>query len=198
MCSRFELTATPDEIARRFGLPVAGNLPNSPELRPTDLALVITATGPHLMNWGLAVDWDTKPLINARAETLDQKKTFRSLLANRCLVPATAYFEWRKDGAAKYKNRIAPADGQPMEPLFAFAGLYEGERFTIITCPPTPSIAHIHNRMPVIVDGKAEAQWINSDMSFEAVSGTLIPYKADTLIAKEETPPPGPQPDLFD
>ncbi len=198
MCSRFELNATPDEIARRFGLSVAGNMPNRGERRPTDPALVIAAKGPHLMRWGLAVDWDTKPLINARAETLEEKKTFRSLLENRCLVPATAYFEWRKAGRAKHKNRIAPADGIPRKSLFAFAGLIDGERFTIITCPPAPSIAHIHNRMPVIVDSEAEARWINPDFSFEAVSGILIPYQADNLEAEEETPPPDPQPDLFE
>ena len=198
MCSRFELNATPEEIARRFGLSGAGNMPNRGERRPTDPALVITAKGPHLMSWGLAVDWDTKPIINARAETLEEKKTFRSLLENRCLVPATAYFEWRKDGRAKHKNRIALGDGIQKESLFAFAGLIDGDRFTIITCPPAPSIAHIHDRMPVIMNSEAEARWINPDISFDAVSGVLIPYQADNLEADEETPPPDPQTDLFD
>ena len=198
MCSRFELSATPEEIAQRFGLSVAGNMPNRGERRPTDPALVITAQGPHLKNWGLAVDWDTKPLINARAETLKTKKTFRSLLENRCLVPASAYFEWRKDGAAKRKNRISLADGNQTESLFAFAGLCDGERFTIITCQPAPSIAHIHHRMPVIMDREAEARWIDPNMPFEVVSGTLSPYQSDDLEADEEIPPPDPQPGLFD
>ena len=149
------------------------------------------------MNWGLVVDWDAKPLINARAETLEQKKTFRGLLANRCLVPASAYFEWRKDGRARRKNRIAIGDGM-QKSLFAFAGLYDGERFTIISCPPAPSIAHIHNRMPVIVGSEAEARWINPDMSFDALSGVLIAYQAGPLDALEETPPTDPQADLFD
>ncbi len=71
MCSRFELTATADEIALRFGLSGAVNIPKHGERRPTDPALVITAKGACLMNWGLVVDWDAKPLINARAETLE-------------------------------------------------------------------------------------------------------------------------------
>ncbi len=82
--------------------------------------------------------------------------------------------------------------------LFAFAGLYDGERFTIITCPPAPPIAHIHNRMPVIVGSEAEARWINPDMSFDALSGVLIAYQAGPLDALEETPPTDPQADLFD
>ena len=64
----------------------------------------------RLLGWGLGVDWTAKPLINARAETLAEKRTFRPLLERRCLVPATAYFEWRKDGKARHKNRIRPED----------------------------------------------------------------------------------------
>ena len=192
MCSRFELTATPDEIAGRFGLPVAGNLPNSPELRPTDLALVITATGPHLMNWGLAVEWDTKPLINARAETLTERKTFRPLLERRCLVPATAYFEWRHDGGRRLKNRIAPADGG----IVAFAGLRDDDRFVIVTCPAAPAIAAINDRMPVVLAGRAEDLWLDPGTPFDAVAWMLLPY-AGGLNALEETPLPPRQGDLF-
>lgn len=194
MCSRFELKAGPDDLARRFGLKTSPPVPNPLELRPTDLALAITADGPRLLTWGLSVDWDPKPLINARAETLGQKKTFRPFLESRCLIPAGAYFEWRKDGAARHKNRISLAP----DSLFAFAGLTDGERFTIITCAPAPSIAGIHNRMPVILERRAEARWINPKMSFEAVSGDLVPYRKTPIEAEEDAPPPVRQGNLFD
>jgi len=198
MCSRFEQNAPPADLAQRFGLEDPPPAPNIAELRPTDLSLVIDRRNggdatPRLLTWGLSIDWDAKPLINARAETLSQKKTFRGLLENRCLVPATAYFEWRKDAGAKYKNRIETAD----EDIFAFAGIMEGDRFTIVTCAPVPTIAHIHNRMPVILDRSAEAPWIDPNVPFADVSGLLIPYPSAPLKADEETPPPPRQPDLF-
>ncbi len=184
MCSRFEMNARAGGLARRFGLKAAPTLPNTPELRPTDMALVIQPGGFRLQGWGLGVTWDTKPLINARAETLARKPTFRPLLDTRCLVPATAYFEWRKDGKARLKNRITLSEGG----IFAFAGLTDGERFTIVTCAPSPAIAHIHDRMPVILDRRAEGLWIDPDVSFADVSGLLVPYGPEPLKAEEETP----------
>jgi putative SOS response-associated peptidase YedK len=198
MCSRFELKATPDEAARRFGLETPPPLPNPLEFRPTDLALVITAEGPRLLTWGLSVDWDTKPLINARAETLSRKKTFRPFLETRCLIPASAYFEWRKDGAARRKNRISLSPARKEVPLFAFAGLSDGARFTIITCAPTPSIAGIHDRMPVILNRRAEARWIDPGIPFEAVSECLVPYTESPIEAEEDAAAPVRQADLFD
>ena len=189
MCSRFELTAGAGDISRRFSLAAPPQLANASVSRPTDPALVIAPEGPRLLGWGLSVEWDSKPLINARAETLSRKKTFRPLLECRCLVPATAYFEWRKDGATRRKNRIGLADGM----LFAFAGLFDGERFTIVTCPPAASIAHIHDRMPVLLPADAEARWLDPGVAFAGVSGLLVPYQAGRLRAWEEAPPP----DLF-
>lgn len=197
MCSRFELAATSKEIALRFGLSLSWNMPDKAERRPTDPALAITSQGPKLMSWGLTVNWSTKPLINARCETLRQKKTFSSLLEARCLIPASAYFEWRKDGQAKLKNRIAPFDTNTLDPLFAFAGLHNGEQFAIITCLPSQSISHIHNRMPVVIDNENEGQWINPGNSFEMVSNILVPYRTGKLKAEECISAPNLQSSLF-
>lgn len=194
MCSRFEIDAQQGDLAERFGLADPPPLLGAPEIRPTDMALIIEGGAkPRLSGWGLAVEWDAKPLINARAETLTKKKTFRPLLENRCLVPATAYFEWRKDGRARRKNRI----GTKSKGVFAFAGLTDGDRFTIITCPPTADIAHIHDRMPVILERRAEPLWIDRGTPFEKVAGLLVPFGAEPLRAEEETPPAAGQPDLF-
>ena len=197
MCSRFELNAPLDEIAHRFGLPLSLNIAKKLELRPMDKTLVITSQGPRFLSWGLTVDWNSKPIINARCETLAKKKSFSPHLAFRCLIPATAYFEWRKNGHKKLKNRISILNQYNESLLFAFAGLFVDEYFTIITCPPTKSISHIHNRMPVILDAKREALWINTKNTFESVSKILVPYQTKRLKAEEQKPRPDPQLNLF-
>ena len=143
------------------------------EIRPTNRAPVIMANGEAaFLPWGLAVSWQPSPLINARAETLDAKPTFKPLLGQRCLVPATAYFEWRKDGRNKIKTRISVAG----EPGFAMAGLIGGDRFTVVTCAPTEVIAHIHDRMPVILDAKDGATWLDASAPFASVKPLLKSY----------------------
>ena len=87
MCSCYELAAEPGDIAGRFGLTEVPPFLAAVETRPTDGALVIDGErNPMMLSWGIGAPWDGKPLINARAETVDQKKTFRPLLASRCLV----------------------------------------------------------------------------------------------------------------
>ena len=79
-----------------------------PEIRPTDAAPVILAGGEaRLMSWGLTASWSKKPLINARSESLAQRKSFKPLLGGRCAVPASAYFEGRQAGWRRRKMRIA-------------------------------------------------------------------------------------------
>jgi len=196
MCSRFEIKTTPRKVARRFGLSEAPTLPDREEIRPTNPALVIAsgATSPRVLTltWGLPSSWDGKPLINARAETLEEKKSFRPFLEYRCLVPATGYFEWRREGRNKLKNRIQVAD----EEIFAFAGLMDGKRFTVLTCAPHPDIAHIHNRMPVILSPEGESGWLDEGASYRDVRRFLIPYNARALTA-DESIPRNHQPDLF-
>lgn len=193
MCSRYEINARPRDLADRFRLSPVPPLRETAEVRPTDETLVILAGNrPVLLSWGLPVLRDGKPLINARAETLTERPTFRPLLANRCLVPATAYFEWRHDGQLRLKNRIAPADGRP----FAFAGLFTQGFFTIITCAPAPAIRHVHARMPVILDETREADWIDGAKRFDEVAPLLCPYGAQPLAAAEEQPR-NPQLSLF-
>jgi len=202
MCSRYEMKVKAEEVRNTFGLMAPPLLANTKEFRPTDQAMVITGNKngelqARLMGWGLEADWDNKPIINARAETLTQKKTFQPLLQTRCLVPATGYFEWRKSGQTKLKNRISVED----TPVFAFAGLFtsrvDGEKFTIITCPPTPAIAHIHDRMPVILNHDALGPWVDPDKSFGDVVNYLTSYEERPLNAIEDTPPPPRQSDLF-
>ncbi len=109
-------------------------------------------------------------MINARVETLTQRPVFRSLLAaNRCLVPASGYYEWRAEDRNKTAYYIHPKSNQ----LFAFAGLYDvwtkpdGEElytFTIITKDADEVMARLHNRMPVILNGEVEDDWLDKEI----------------------------------
>lgn len=168
-------------------------LPNAPIIRPTDVALIVTGdNGVVLQPWGLNVDWTKQPMINARAETLTEKPTFRGLLDQRCLIPVSAYFEWRKlEDGSKRKNTIT-ASGTP---VMTMAGLTDGTRFTMITCAPSPAIAHIHNRMPVILGADAASHWMTG-ASFDDVSSLLVPYMG-SLEFEEDVPEPPAQSDLF-
>jgi len=190
MCSRFEINNTFENVVLRFDISAnAAFIPEfAPiaEVRPTNKVPIITNDRQILpLRWGLKVDWDNKPIINARAETLAEKRTFQPLLENRCLVPATAYFEWRKDEKLKIKTRIQPNNGE----LVAFAGLIDDDTFTIITCQPSPSIAYIHGRMPVILDPASEAVWLSADNAYEDVTKLLTPYPDERLETEEISNP---------
>ncbi|MEK9670895.1 MAG: SOS response-associated peptidase family protein [Rhodospirillaceae bacterium] len=180
-------------ITERFHLEEPPPVPNKEEVRPTNQALIIDPTGPRLMRWGLEVKWSKQPMINARAETLAEKPTFKSLLERRCIVPMTAYFEWRTDAKAKLKNTIVPdaANGP-----FAFAGLSDGDAFTIVTCWPAASVAQIHSRMPVILDADHAARWADPNAGFDAVNSVLAPFTGE-IASTEDAPPPLKQADLF-
>jgi len=201
MCSRYELHGTFEEIELRFDIPTQPkNIKNSIELeeiRPTDKVPIITNENKLVyMQWGLNVDWNKSPIINARSETIDQKETFKAILNNRCVVPATAYFEWRKNGARKIKTRIYKQG----EKIISFAGLFLENEFTIITCQPSPSIAHIHNRMPVILDHADEAVWLSPGNQFNTVA-RLLKTKQNSSLKNKEVPQPPRRPnrqrDLF-
>ena len=186
MCSRFEINNTLENVALRFDISTNATLMPEfapiAEVQPTNEVPVVNNDRQILpLHWGLKVDWNNKPIINARAETLAEKQTFQPLLENRCLVPATAYFEWRKDKKLKIKTRIQPDNGE----LVAFAGLIDDDTFTIITCQPSPSIAYIHGRMPVILDPASEAVWLSADNAYEDVAKLLTPYPDERLETEE-------------
>lgn len=143
------------------------------------------------MLWGLTRPWsrgDSKPPSNARAETILQRPTFRDLVARkRCLVPMTGYYEWKVEGSRKVPYFIRTTD----RPLCCFAGLYDAweeedgsitESYCIITTTPAESIAHIHDRMPVIIHPEDEDIWLSRAMRDERrVVDLLKPYPSHLL-----------------
>lgn len=119
MCSRYEIDVEWETIVEQLGLDGEPGDFHPGEIRPTNTAPVLFSGNLTALRWGIPAPWDGKPLINARSETLEEKATFSPLLEHRCLIPASAYFEWRKDGKARLKNRISLIDGN----LMGFAGL---------------------------------------------------------------------------
>ena len=167
------------------------------EIFPTDTVPVITG-GPgnsrnlHLFKWGFPnYTKSSAVIINARCETLNEKPTFRKLLATgRCLIPASGFYEWKAaDGRAgkkdKYLIRASASN------LMYFAGLYGSfsdrtgilsTRFVIITTGANRQMSSIHNRMPVILDKPGAMAWISPSCTPE--DSLLRPYGGELNIGR--------------
>lgn len=195
MCSRYELNSTPRELAQQFKLSATPSLPNQAEVRPTDQGLIINPDySADLKAWGFPAPWDGKPVFNARAETLTQKPTFRPHLGNRCIVPASAFPEWQKNGKERIRYRISLGETATM----AFAGLYDDTHYTVITCAAAPQMAEVHSRMPVILPPGAVTLWLDSAVLTEDAISVLSPYEGDDLLVeKDSKEAPTRQGDLF-
>jgi len=194
MCGRFSLTVTEAELNERFLL--AGGTERY-EARfncaPTQELAVISWAGNYKLNymrWGLVPSWakDIKigvKMINARAETILEKASFRSAFARRrCLVPATSFFEWKK-GEAKTPYVIRLAGGG----IFSMAGIWEEwkdpagnnlKSFSIITTEANNLMKPIHDRMPVILSESNEKLWL-SDHPATELSKLLLPFPDERL-----------------
>lgn len=137
------------------------------------------------VRWGLIPAWakDLKigySTINARAETVAEKPSFRSAFkSRRCLIPADGFYEWRKlEDGSKQPYRLCLADRRP----FSFAGLWERNNgldvtsCTIIVTEPNAVAAEIHDRMPVILDPEQYDAWLSPDTAAEEAKALLRPY----------------------
>ncbi len=199
MCGRYELIDGKRVYSRFQVAQPMLPIPDNGDVRPTQQVVVLqTDQVLSLMKWGLVPAWAKNPhigskMINARAETVASKPSFKKPLRfQRCLIPASAFFEWKGNPGAKVKYRVARKDGQ----LFGFAGLYEswrdphdpngGELTTcsIITTLPNDLVAPIHNRMPVILLPADEERWLDPDLTEpEAIVSLLRPYPAELMMA---------------
>ena len=196
MCGRFSLSANEAELNLRFELE-GGEAPYVPRYNgaPTQLLAIITGESPHRLSyhrWGLIPPWAKdisigNKMINARAETITEKASFRTpLFSKRCLVPADGFYEWQQD-TGKQPYRIFVKSNA----LFAMAGLWErwkspaGEvvdSFNIITTEANEFMKPIHNRMPGILKREDEKTWLGSKDSAEILK-LLRPYPAEDMDA---------------
>ncbi|RPD46208.1 SOS response-associated peptidase [Hymenobacter sediminis] len=198
MCGRYTITSPAPALEARFEATFAGTSAGpSYNAAPSQHLPVILNTEPgriQLLQWGLVPGWvrevqkAPKP-INARAETLADKPSFRTLLQRRrALVLADSFYEWQATASGKVPHRMLLNSEEP----FAFAGLWDewldrqtGEvlpSFTIITTEPNSLMASIHNRMPVLLpDRAAELAWLDDSLSVPEHQALLRPHAAESM-----------------
>ena len=197
----YSLIADIGQLALRFEFDAFGlEQPPRYNIAPTQPVLTVRGGEPGVasyMRWGLLPSGTRSastgaPMINARAETLSARPSFRSALRDRrCLIPADGFYEWRREGAARLPVRFAMASGEP----FAFAGLWDtwqgpnGEAVgscTIITTQANELLQPIHDRMPVILPRGLEPLWLNEEVRDPALlSSVLVPYDSGLMDAHE-------------
>jgi putative SOS response-associated peptidase YedK len=201
MCGRFTMTVDPAQLRDAFPwLDIREDWEPRFNIAPTQPVAVIANRGDKRLDffrWGLIPSWAKDPtignrLINARAETLAEKASFRNAYRRRrCLVLADGFYEWRTEANKKCKQPmyIRMKTSKP----FGFAGLWEiwnspdgSQVFScaIITTEPNQLLSGIHNRMPVILEGEAYTQWLEpTEKSPQDLQELLKPYPSDELVA---------------
>lgn len=204
MCGRYTLSADAGSLWQELdleGTPAdLEGMPPRYNIAPTQQVPVVVDRAPRklvALRWGLVPFWAKDPsigsrMINARAESVADKPAFKRLFASRrCLVAADGFYEWRRDGEGKKPKKtpvhIRLASGRP----FTFAGLWDAWKqpdgtplrtFTIITTRASASIAHIHDRMPVIVSPDDRRRWLDREADPEDLHGLLGPHPPEELV----------------
>lgn len=198
MCGRFSLFTPPDDLGERFDVAVPEDYRRRYNVAPGQSIATIATDAPDSLQyrtWGLVPRWADEPdggLINARAETIEEKPSFRTAVASRrCLVPADGFYEWTGDRGARQPYRIAFEDDRP----FAMAGIWERwegqpaqtgldafteatdgdgdagdaretevhESVAIVTTEAIGPVADLHDRMPVILPLGEERSWLEAE-----------------------------------
>jgi putative SOS response-associated peptidase YedK len=197
MCGRFAQPRSADELARIFRARAATELSGDRfNVAPTDpVAAVVEHHGERVVDefrWGLVPVYAESArgaarLINARSETVEASPAFRaSYRRNRCIVPADAFYEWRRTRdpvsgrvVSRQPFAIRPVGDDP----FAFAGVWatwrdpdSGARLytaSILTGPPNELVEAVHDRMPIILPAETWDAWLDPETSAEALRGLL-------------------------
>jgi len=199
MCGRFILTLEASQLEQEFGI---RELPPDWQPRynvaPTQPVAVVASEERRIewMRWGLIPSWAKDPaignrLINARAETLTEKPSFRKAFqTRRCLILSNGFFEWHRP-AEKGKKAVPYLFQRKNEQPFAFAGLWETWKTpegdwlrscTLITCKANELVGQIHDRMPVMLDGTQAWSWMQPGAGVDPLS-LLVPYPAEEMKA---------------
>ncbi len=185
------------ESGRRGSCPIQN-------IAPTENAVAITREPgkqpiAEILRWGLLTPWETDPangarMINARAETVAEKPSFRNSYEHRrCLVPAMGFYEWKRSGKQKTPYYFsANSDNRPI----VLGGIWTDwnhdqqhiRSFSIITTEANDVMRPIHDRMPLIITPEYWLDWLNHDLSGRAVSNILKPAKNNILRCWEVSP----------
>jgi putative SOS response-associated peptidase YedK len=204
MCGRIAGDRDPDELAYRYQARLdlidvdAWRVPRY-NISPRNAILtLVLRDGKRVLTaarWGLVPHWAEDVsvgdrMINARAETVATLNSYREpFKKSRCVIPASYFYEWRKDGSAKVPHAIRRRDREPM----SFAGLWSTwtdrgtgevvESCTIITTTPNAVMEPLNNRMPVILDDGALDAWLEPDQDTAVLHALLVPCPDDVLTA---------------
>ncbi len=199
MCGRFSLTV--DEfliLVERFGIKGSTDIEYRPSynIAPTQPVLIIRNQAGDLraayVKWGLIPSWvkdlqQAPRIINARAETVGEKPSFRSAFRRRrCLIPADGFYEWKKEGQKKIPFRFH----LPQNQLFAFAGIWEKwqgadgeviETTSILTTEASGEVAPVHERMPLILKPEQEKMWAAEEAGEKELKQLIAGYNPPRL-----------------
>ena len=214
MCGRYSLTTPVDHLIEVFDVPpVTFDYRPRYNIAPSQAVPVVSSDkrGARLglLRWGLVPAWADDPaigslMINARAETLLDKPSFRkAAVSRRCLVPADGFYEWAKEGNRKVPYWIHSPDREPM----GLAGIWERWHpdgpepvycMAIITVDANEGIQHLHHRMPAIVPAVHRKAWLDAQTPvadalslLEPYEGVLEAYPVSTLVNSPANDEPG-------
>jgi putative SOS response-associated peptidase YedK len=201
VCGRYTLATPADDLVEAFDLPgLTFDYFARFNIAPGQNAPVVAEDGRGrrmgLLRWGLVPAWKDEPgagFINARAETVQTKASFREAFARRrCLVPADGFYEWRKEDAATGGKRpfwIHPVDGS----VLSFAGIWESwsrpgadprHAFAILTTEASADVSHVHDRMPVLVGREDRARWLDRTTELPSLLPILGSAPVGTLVCR--------------
>jgi putative SOS response-associated peptidase YedK len=206
MCGRYNITSAPEQVRALFRYPEQPNFPPRYNVAPTQPIPIVRMTdgGRHfaLVRWGLIPPWVKDPrtfslLINARAESVNEKPAFKNAMKRRrCLIPADGFYEWKSEGGSKRPFVARPNGGS----LMAFAGLWEtwtgpnGEELetaAIITTEANKEMGAVHHRAPVIVPPEQFDFWLDcanvneqeaASLFVPAPDGSMEVYEISTAV----------------
>jgi len=245
MCGRYTLTVSASDLGERFGVHVPERYEPRYNAAPRQSLPVLRSgvdvveehdedvsegrdggedeVGVAFHEWGLVPSWVDEPddaprPINARSETVREKRSFREAFERRrCLVPADGFYEWVERGGGKQPYRVTLDD----ESVFAMAGLYEVwegevaqaslaafgsggdddrrrrvESFTVLTTAPNDVVAELHHRMAVVLDRGDESTWLHGDPDeaaalLEPYDGGMQAYPVSTAVNDPGNESPG-------
>ncbi|MBV9499984.1 MAG: SOS response-associated peptidase [Acidobacteriaceae bacterium] len=205
MCSRFSLAEERDFLATRLGVSAKSLANYRPRynIAPRQEHFIVTTEYENRKltraRWGLLSipgnQGREQYSINARAETVESRPTFAEAFGRRrCLIPASGFYEWAGPSYARQPYWIHRRD----DDLLLFAGLYAHEEaddngvpinFTILTCAANPTLATIHDRMPVILSDRDADDWMNpGEQAPFSLKSLLIPAPEALLLVQLASP----------
>ena len=211
MCGRFAFYSPSEATAALFGVESAPDVQARYNIAPTQFIAAIRndeERHPELamFRWGLVPSWAKDPsignrMINARAETVAEKPSFRTAYRKRrCLILADGFYEWHTEAGVKIPWFISLANGEP----FAFAGLWEHwqskgtdeslQTTTIVTTAANEFLSQLHHRMPVVLEAETATRWLAGDMDLlgevSANSPRFQAWPVDRMVnnARNEAP----------